>query len=147
MVETTEGDVAILSIHPMYVDAIRTGNKRIEFRKTRFTKNVKFIIIYETAPSQKIVGFFSVKKIVSDTPKNLWNQFSTIGCIAKSDFLEYFKNSQIGYGIEIDKYQDLANKIDITELCDTPPQSFRYIDKTLFLSKVKNNSMSKKAHN
>lgn len=134
MVENAEGAVVVLSIHPIYVDAIRTGKKKIEFRKTRFTKNVKFILIYETSPAQKIVGYFSVKSIVADTPRNLWKKFSEFGCITKSDFHEYYKSNKIGYGIEIDKYQELTTSLSINDFSKVPPQSFCYIDHKLFLT-------------
>ena len=50
----------LLSIRPKYVEEIIKGNKRYEFRKSIFKKNVEEVWIYATSPTKKIVGTFSV---------------------------------------------------------------------------------------
>lgn len=46
----------LLSIKPSYVDKIRTGRKKFEFRKIIFKNVPDSIIVYETMPVGKVVG-------------------------------------------------------------------------------------------
>jgi len=43
----------LLSIRPKYVEEIIKGNKRYEFRKSIFKKNVEEVWIYATSPTKK----------------------------------------------------------------------------------------------
>ena len=54
----------LLSIRPKYVEEIIKGNKRYEFRKSIFKKNVDEVWIYATSPTKKIVGTFVIGKII-----------------------------------------------------------------------------------
>jgi predicted transcriptional regulator len=121
-----------MSIKPQYVKAINDGSKLIEFRKKNFSKKVKYILIYETAPSKAIVGYIEVKGIEIDAPDVIWKKYSEIGTIAKEDYFNYYNGSDVAIGILIDKYIALANPINIKELKITPPQSFKYISFDLF---------------
>ena len=62
----------ILAINPEYVQRIFTGEKKYEFRKIICKKAVDKILIYETAPTSKIVGEVTVKSILKESPLNLW---------------------------------------------------------------------------
>ena len=50
------------------------GDKNYEFRKAVFTsaKRGDRAIIYQTAPTQKLVGFFEIGKICLGTKDKLW---------------------------------------------------------------------------
>lgn len=132
----------LLSIKPKYVEEIKNGNKKYEFRKTVFRKkNLNEAYIYSTAPVKKIVGFFRIEKIIEDHPKNLWENFNEWSGIAENEFFDYFDNKEKGFAIEINEFELFENPIDPT--CVIPnfvaPQSFRYIDSNeLFGSSISN---------
>jgi len=65
-------------IRPKYIEEIIKGNKRYEFRKSIFKKNVDVVWIYATSPTKKIVGTFGIGKIIKDTPKNLWKNLGGV---------------------------------------------------------------------
>lgn len=120
----------ILSIKPVYAQAIISGKKSVEFRKKIFKRPIDKVFIYSSSPEKKIVGFFTISEIVEDKPENLWEQFNLIGGISKEDFFEYYKNSEIGYSIKIksiEKFKRGLNPADFFEnFC--APQSYAYLE-------------------
>lgn len=130
----------ILSIKPVYANAIISGVKKVEFRKKIFKKSVDKIFIYSSAPQKMIIGYFTFSEIVEDTPENLWGKFNKIGGINKKDFFEYYKGIERGYSIIINKYEKFKNEIDPIEFIEefSAPQSYIYIDEKLALDAVLN---------
>lgn len=120
----------ILSIKPNYADAILSGEKRVEFRKTLFKKEVDKVFIYSSSPIKRVTGYFTITEIVRNSPQNLWEQFGAVGCINEEDFFKYFENKEIGFSICIDKVNRFASGIDPYKEIKNfmPPQSFFYYD-------------------
>lgn len=119
----------ILSIKPIYAQAILAGTKEVEFRKKIFKRPVEKIFIYSSSPKKMIIGYFTILEIIEDTPINLWNKFKKVGGISEKDFFDYYKNVEKGFSIKIDKVIKFENEIDpaefIEEFC--APQSYIYI--------------------
>ncbi len=121
----------ILSIKPMYAEAILNGKKKIEFRKRVFgEKNIRYIYIYSSSPVKKILGYFTYKEIVKKSINEMWRNYKDIANISKDDFFNYFKDSAEGYGIIIGSKKRLKEPIDPYSIIDNfnAPQSFVYID-------------------
>lgn len=123
----------LLSIKPKYANAILSGQKRVEFRKMAFKKQIERVYIYSSAPEQRIIGYFTIEKIVADTPQELWKKFNALGSISKADFFEYFADKEIGYSIkikEVKRFSKSKNPKDIFENF-VPPQSYMYCEKNI----------------
>lgn len=120
----------LLSINPEYVEKIFSGVKKYEYRRSIFkNKNVKTIVIYCTYPVKKIVGEFSIEKIVKDYPEKLWNLDPDNTGIEKSKFIKYFDKKDEGYAIKIGEVKKYSTPKELTEFCvKKAPQSFQYID-------------------
>ncbi|SOC79676.1 Predicted transcriptional regulator, contains an HTH and PUA-like domains [Salinimicrobium sediminis] len=120
----------ILSIKPVYAQAIMSGTKKVEFRKKIFKRPVEKIFVYSSSPEKKIIGFFTIQEIIEDTPDNLWEQFHAIGGIDKNDFFEYYKNSEFGFTIKISEVEKFENGIDPSDFFENfiAPQSFVYLE-------------------
>lgn|SRR5690554_4067279 len=129
---------AILSIKPVYAEAILDGVKTVEFRKKVFKKNVERIYIYSSSPTKMIVGYFTFSDIVEDTPENLWKTFYKVGGIKKADFFDYYKEAEKGFGIVIKEVVKFKNEIDPIEFIEnfTAPQSYIYLDKRNSVKKM-----------
>ena len=126
----------MMSIKPKYVNAIFKGSKRVEFRKVCFSESVKRVFVYSSAPTKRIMGFFTVEKIVKDTPERLWKHYENIGGILREDFMNYFSGIDEGYAIVIKDINLFKNVLTINEVfgCDySVPQNYRYIDNVLML--------------
>jgi predicted transcriptional regulator len=132
MDNSLEDAVVLMSIKPQYVKAIIDGSKRIEFRKRKFAREIKYILVYETSPSKTIVGYIEIKNIEIWPPDVMWKKYSKIGIITEEDYFSYYGSSEIAIGILIDKFTSFTNPINIEKIKITPPQSFRYITFDLF---------------
>ncbi len=123
----------ILSIKPKYANAIMEGLKKVEFRKKIFKRKVEKIFVYSSSPEQKIIGFFTIKEIIEDTPLNLWNKYEEVGGIKKEDFFEYYKNSEKGFSIVINKVHKFDNGKTPTDFFEKfcAPQSYIYLEEEI----------------
>lgn len=121
----------LLSVRPKYIDSILSGRKKFEFRKQKFKRApINFIFIYVSAPVKKIVGYFELKEIIEDQPKNLWKKLSSDSGLNEEEFSNYFQNKEIGYAIKITDFKKFKKPETPNNIVKNfhPPQSFCYID-------------------
>ncbi len=118
----------LLSIKPKFVESIIKGNKKYEYRKAIFKKNVDTVVIYKTTPFCKIIGEFEIDDILYDTPENIWQITQEFAGITQDYFDKYFYNRKIAYAIKIGniKQYELEPKDIIKQF--KAPQSFMYWD-------------------
>lgn len=118
----------LLSIRPEFVKKIISHEKKYEFRKRIFRKNVDKIFIYSSSPEKKIIGYFTAGDIVKDNPERLWANFSHVSGISKEAFFDYFEGKKEGFAIEIKDLTVFQIPINTDELEGfRAPQSFCYI--------------------
>ena len=118
----------LLSIKPKFVESIIKCNKKYEYRKAIFKKNVDTVVIYKTTPFCKIIGEFEIDGILYDTPENIWQITQEFAGITQDYFDKYFYNRKIAYAIKIGniKQYELEPKDIIKQF--KAPQSFMYWD-------------------
>ncbi|WP_457612313.1 hypothetical protein [Methanocaldococcus sp.] len=132
----------LLSIKPKYFERIIKGIKKYEFRKRIFNSNVKKVYLYvskgNSLYSGKIAGFFYRGKILMDDPFKLWDKVKDLSGLTEKEFFDYFKNSKLGYAIEIRDFKLFNNPIDPKAIEENfkPPQDFCYLDKYVKLKKL-----------
>ncbi|MGD0794570.1 MAG: ASCH domain-containing protein [Dehalococcoidales bacterium] len=121
----------VISIKPIYVDLILDGEKKYEFRKHNFTKPIDKVLIYSTKPIGKIVGYFTVDKLIKNTPSKIWAKCHEFSGISERDFIEYFKGSKTAYAIQIKNVCKLLYPIFPNDVMKgfKAPRSFLYIDR------------------
>lgn len=132
---------AILSIKPIYAHAIMSGEKKVEFRKKVFKKKIERVYVYSSSPDQKIIGYFTIKEIIEDTPNQLWNTFNKVGGINRDAFFDYYKGVEKGYSIVIKEFKKYREAVDPYKMIKNfnAPQSYLYIDTYVpFLNKEYN---------
>ena len=134
MDDTKNYHVALLPIQPPYVEAILSGRKQVEFRRRPFGRDVGYIVIYATSPIKHVVGFFQVAQITMGTPLEIWERYQHVGGIERSSFRNYFNGAEQGVAIEIGHLHKLDKPITLSALGENlkAPQSFRYLDGTMF---------------
>lgn len=120
----------LLSIKPEYADKIFNNEKKYEYRKTIFKKEVDSVVVYVTKPIGKIMGEFSIEEIICDDPRMIWKNTQEFSGISEDKFDAYFRNKSKGYALKIGKVKRFSRPIDPRELWGTftPPQSFCYVD-------------------
>jgi type I restriction enzyme S subunit len=120
----------LLSVKPKYAQAILSGEKKYEFRRTIFKrKDVQKVYVYCNSTEKKIVASFEVGEIVQGTPKEVWKACQTLGGIAEQDFFRYFEGRQRAYAIHIVGLRKFEYPLDPFTLMGNfrPPQSFCYV--------------------
>lgn len=125
----------LLSIRPEYVEKIFNGEKRYEYRRQIFKRDVNKVIVYATQPEGKIVGEFSIEAVLHDGLDKIWHLTSKYSGISYSFFKSYFQGKEEGYAIKIGKVTLYNQPIDPKKIDETfkPPQSFCYIEKDILL--------------
>ncbi|MCM5661952.1 hypothetical protein [Galbibacter mesophilus] len=120
----------ILSIKPIYAHAIMSGTKKVEFRKKIFKRPVDKIFVYSSSPEKKIIGFFTIKEIIENSPEKLWSEFNTVGGIEKEDFFNYYRGSETGFSIKVSKVEKFEDGIDPADFFENfyAPQSYIYLE-------------------
>ena len=92
----------LLSIKPQYAEAILSGRKRYEYRRTIFKRpGVQRVIIYASTPVRRIVGEFCVEEIIEAPPMMLWARTAEGSGLRKSQFEAYFAGKETGYAIRV----------------------------------------------
>lgn len=126
--------IALMSIKPEYANKIFSGSKLFEFRKTGFAKPVTKVIVYSSSPQKKIIGCFSIREIIQDNPKNIWNKCKNAAGIRKQEFFKYYCNSKQAVCIaisEVIRFDKEYNPYDFWPDF-TAPQSYRYLKQDEF---------------
>ena len=124
----------LMSIHPKYVDRIMGGEKKVEFRKVAFGREISYAVIYATSPEKRIVGLFQVSFIDNDSPACLWKRYNRVAGICSADFFEYYSSVNQGVAINIGNVWKLKNPMPLNSLPSgiAVPQSFAYLDPSVF---------------
>ncbi|MEQ3030266.1 ASCH domain-containing protein [Alistipes indistinctus] len=120
----------LLSIKPQFVEEIFAGKKRFEYRKAIFSKDVDSVVIYSTKPVGKIVGEFTIKRILNNKPEQLWALTSNYSGISKDFFDQYFEDRDSAYALEIEAPRRYKKPINPQERIESfvAPQSFMYVN-------------------
>ncbi len=121
--------VALVSLYPRFADSILSGEKKVEFRKTRMSEEISRVVIYSTSPVKKVVGYFDVKEIVAKKPLALWKEFKDTSGLEFGEYTEYYNGKEKAFGIVVGNVVKLETPLNLEKLgVNNPPQSFMYLD-------------------
>lgn len=122
--------VALLSIHPRHANAILDGHKRVELRRVPVADDTTHVIVYATAPTQAIIGWFEVKGIDLAAPTRIWNDHQPWCGVTRREFRDYFAGARRAAAIRVGRSHRLAEPLSLDALPNVkrPPQSFQYLD-------------------
>lgn len=134
MAKATHRNVIMISIHPEFANAIFRGDKKVEFRKLNIPRHIEHVVLYVTAPERKIAGYFSVKDIVEAKPSELWKKYQKVSGTTEDFFFDYYQQQEVGLGLLVDQVEVFQNPLtlDHTTSGGRPPQSFSYVDSSLW---------------
>ena len=120
----------LLSIKPEFSTKILSGEKRYEFRKQVPKTSIDRVFIYESSPTQNIVGWFDVMEIMEGHPDSIWKKCNGDGGIDKTRFFRYCNGNSKVYAYSIKDVHRFPVPIDPYALDEgfTPPQNFAYIE-------------------
>lgn len=120
---------ALLSIKPNFAEAILRGEKKYEFRRSIFTRPVDIVLLYASAPVQRVLAEFDVRSIVTESVETLWELTKRSAGIGEDLFYRYFAGRDYGHAIEIGEVRPYKIPFCPVEyLGIRPPQSFAYVN-------------------
>ena len=118
---------AILSIKPQFVEEIKAGEKRYEYRKCFFKQKVEKVYVYASAPVSRIVGEFLPTYVVTGSPEEVWRQTKEYSGIRKEWFDQYYEGRELAYAIAIGDFKQYVQPLKPKEGFKAP-QSFCYTE-------------------
>lgn len=119
-----------MSIQPKYAEKILAGDKVLELRRTWASSPVDTVVIYASAPEQRIVAIAHVRAVHKGSPTALWALArSKCAGISRRELYAYFKGKALGYGIEFSSVVRGSERIDPKIILRgfRAPQSFSYM--------------------
>jgi predicted transcriptional regulator len=119
----------VLSIKPEFANKIFEGTKKYEFRRSIFKNpDVKKVIVYASAPVQKIVGEFEIENVLNHDVDTLWNLTKELSGISSDYFYQYFGEKEKGFAIKIKNAKLYKTPKCLRKAFNLlPPQSFAYV--------------------
>lgn len=125
----------LMSVHPRFADAILSGTKTVELRRTRIAApDGSPVILYATAPTMAVVGVAVIEQRDTDIPDVIWNRHHHHMALHRDEFDAYLAGAQLATAITLRAAQRLTSSYPLadlrTEAPFTPPQSYRYIAPT-----------------
>lgn len=123
----------VMAIQKPHSQAILTGEKQVEFRRTRIQAEPDIGIIYEPSPTQAIVGMFEIEAIEYLPIASLWNLARNLTPSTEKSFYSYFEGQEYGTAIKIRTAKEMEPGIPLKkegqdEWAFSPPQSFYYVN-------------------
>ena len=133
--EQPSGRAVLLSIKPKYADLILAGTKRVELRRSWPSNDIGVMVLYSSAPIQKLVGVAFIDRIEECDFERLWTLADANGGGVTHDELKtYVDGKKTAFGVMINRVKIAEVQVDPKDLFPhfTPPQSFLYLDPTDF---------------
>ncbi|MGE4242379.1 hypothetical protein [Ramlibacter sp.] len=131
---TFEGDVALISVHPVHVEKIMSGEKNVEFRRVWPTRAIKTLVVYSTHPEQRLAAIVQVANVVRGSKTALWQvALAEGGGITRQALSDYLEGKEFGVAIRLGERVNLGSGVLPREIFGAsfrPPQSFRYLSDT-----------------
>ena len=131
----TSSRALLLSLRPRFAAAILDGSKRVELRRIRPRAAPGTpVMIYETTPTQALVGGCWVSGVVVAEPDEVWELHGHLTSVRRAEFDAYFSGTNQAVAIQVTNPWSLEQPIGLESLRDAwpgfhPPQSFRYVDR------------------
>lgn len=117
----------LLSIKPEFVKKIIRGEKKYEYRRKIFKKDVESVIIYASSPLQRVVGEFVIADIIESDLSTLWKRTHRYSGINEEFFWEYFKGTNKGFALKIGNLILYDEHLSIDNFGVRAPQSYVYV--------------------
>ncbi|WP_146103982.1 hypothetical protein [Nonomuraea solani] len=133
---TIEERALLLSIRPKYAEAIMAGDKSAELRRQRpGVSPGSAMMIYTTAPVAALTGIAKIMSISEGSPDEIWERHGDELGLSRTEFDSYLAGAATAIALTLSEPRRLSEPLSLQELREKlafhPPQSFRYMTKTM----------------
>ena len=118
-----------MSIHPTWATAILSGTKTVELRRRRLAIDIDRVYMYATAPVSRVVGWFTVRGVMVETPRNVWRRWGREAAIDRATYDHYFRDASAAVAIIIGEVAAFPEPVSLSSCLGIrrPPQSYQYM--------------------
>ena len=129
MAQRSTRRVALMSIHPEFAEALLDGKKKVELRKSPIAADISHILIYATAPVQKVLGYVKASRIERGSPSSIWEAHKAHAGIRRHAYRTYFRGHRRATAIHVTSPRRLPKPLPLSAIYEdlSPPQSWRYL--------------------
>ena len=120
-----------MSIKPQFVEKIRRGEKKFEFRRILPKRqDIDRIVVYASKPVGKVVGEIAIADYLTYPVNEMWERTKEQSGLAREEFFGYFHGKENAHAIAIESYRDYEQPIPLDVLLPgkVPPQSYCYLN-------------------
>ena len=124
------GRAVLLSIKPKYANLILAGTKRVELRRAWPSTDIGSMILYTSAPVQRLVGIAYISRIEERDLQGLWVLADgNGGGVTYDELMDYVQGKKTAFGVMIERVEIAQQQVDPKDFFPefTPPQSFLYL--------------------
>jgi len=124
------GRAVLLSIKPKYADLILAGSKTVELRRSWPSNEIGVMIIYSSAPVQRLTGIALILETKECDFEALWEISQAHGGgVTNEELRDYVGNKKQVYGVMLGRVMPAEILVDPKQLFPdfTPPQGFMYL--------------------
>jgi predicted transcriptional regulator len=128
-------EALLLSIKPEFAKKVVAGEKTIELRRRMPKARAgQLVVLYESSPTQALIGHFRIKDIIVEKPSKLWHHVRGAAGISKKEFQSYFEGVEYGVGIVMEEFESFHSPVGLDILRVNlkgfhPPQGHVYLNK------------------
>lgn len=126
--------MVVLSLKPRFAEAILTGVKTVELRRTEPKIETPMLaLLYAASPMRSLVGTCIVTSVRSADLVDLWHEHGHEASLSYHEFQQYFEEVHKGTALTLTKPQAFNRRVKLQDLRAEwegfrPPQSFAYVD-------------------
>lgn len=120
---------ALLSIKPIYAEAILSGRKMWEFRRVVPTHRDGLVcVLYASSPVRRIVGAFYTSYTENGTVSEVWAATVGLRGVTEENYRHYFQSTDTASALLVSGVERVEPMV-LGAISDneSPPQSFRYL--------------------
>ncbi len=126
--------MVVLSLKPRFADAILSGTKTVELRRT----GPKIVVptralLYATTPVRALVGTCIITSVQTADLAALWREYGSRSDLRRHEFQQYFDGVDVGTALVLTQPRAFGRRVPLQDLRAKPtgfrpPQSFAYVD-------------------
>lgn len=122
------GRTALMSMKAVFAEAAYNRTKKYEYRRcsTRIASG-DLIVIYESAPTMKVTGTFTVGEVIVGSPSIMLGLEKLTSISASVE--QYLAGARVASALEIRDPRRFAEPLKLRDACDVarPPQSYCFV--------------------
>lgn len=126
--------MVVLSLRPRFAEAILTGDKTVELRRTEPKIEVPTrALLYAASPVRSLIGTCIIASVWSANLGDIWRKHRQEVGLPYREFQQYFKGVDKGTALALIQPREFSRWVPLQDLQARregfrPPQSFAYVD-------------------